>query len=239
MDRSISAFELATTLTVQNRLYVGTAREGGGSCSQELVDAFAGDGAAAQDLAGTYSVASAFMAGDVVNFRYGDLAYTRGERELLKRLRLTALLALVLVLLLFSETGVRYLLMSRDIATLDRSIGSIYREIFPSRKKSVDPVGEVRAEIRRLGQDGSGHKVLPVLKTLAELKGSDISGLYEIEIDGANVRLKGDAKSVQAANEFKTRSSAFFTNAEVSELKTRGDGGVSFVFRGVAGEVGE
>lgn len=240
MERSISAFELATGLPVQNRLYVGTAREGGGgNCGQGLTDTFAGDSVAAHDLAGAYAVAAAFMAGGIVNFRTGDLACTRGERELLKRLRLTGVLALTLVLLLFSEAGVRYWLASRDVASLERSIYSIYREIFPSRKKPVDPVGEVRAEIRRMGRDGSGRKILPVLKRLAELKGGDISGLYEIEVEGAAVRLKGDAKTAQAVNDFKLRSAEFFSNPEVSEFKTRGDGGVSFVFRGVAGEAGE
>lgn len=236
-ERSVAAFELAGGGQVQTRLLIGAVKEHTASLSQELSDAFSGDSAAALDLASAYGVARAFVAGQLVNFRTGDLSYTRRERELFKRLRITSLLALILVALLFGELAVRYWLASRDIDSLDRSIGSIYREIFPSRTRPVEPVGEVRAELRRMGQDGPAHKVLPLLKGVAELKGVDIAGFYEIEIDGGSVRLKGDARSAQSAYDFKARSASLFTNPEVSELKSRSDGGISFVFRGIAGEV--
>lgn len=240
IDRSISAFELSTGLEVGGRLFVGAARnEGAGICCRELTEAFAGDSNASLDIAGAYAVAGALVSGNLVDFRAGALAYTRGKRELLRKLRLTAMLAMILVLLLFVETGVRYWLLSRDIASLERSIHSLYADIFPSRKKSVDPVAEVRGEIRRMTQNGAGRRVLPVLKSLAELKGTGISGFYEIELDGSNLRLKGEGKTVQEVNDFKRRSAAVVANPELSELKTKGDGGVSFVFRGIVRGVGE
>jgi general secretion pathway protein L len=48
-----------------------------------------------------------------------------------------------------------------------------------------------------------------------------------------NLRLKGDAKSV---NDFKSRAAKALTTAEISEIKSKSDGTVSFVFRGAMKE---
>jgi general secretion pathway protein L len=172
--------------------------------------------------------------------RRGELAYTAGREKLRRKLRLTACLAAALILLLVAEVGLRYYLVTRDLNSLDNSIRTIFRQVFPSRKKSADEVAELRSEIKRLGGGAaSGQSVLPVLKKLAELKGSDITGFYETEIEGGQLRLKGDARSVQAVNEFRTRAAAAFTGAEVGEIKSRPDGSVSFVFRATAKEEGK
>ncbi|GAM08759.1 gspL periplasmic domain protein [Geobacter sp. OR-1] len=227
--RTISAFELSRNETVAAIVRIGAASKPGDIPAAEIMDAFGNDTAAAGDIAGAYAVAKACVEGTVVNFRSGSLAYTAGQEKNLRRLRLTAILAAVLLLLIFSETGLRYFLVRRDIASLDASIGAIYREIFPARQKPRDAVGEVRSEIKRLSGTGSSQRVLPILRKLAELKGDDVSGFYETEIEGANIRLKGDAKS---GNDFKSRAAKVLATAEISEIKSKSDGSVSFVFRG-------
>jgi general secretion pathway protein L len=74
------------------------------------------------------------------------------------------------------------------------------------------------------------------LKRLAELKNDGIKGFYETEIDGNQLRLKGDAVSFQAVNDFKARAGSQFAAAEVGEIKSRPDGSVSFTFRGTLQE---
>ena len=65
----------------------------------------------------------------------------------------------------------------------------------------------LRSEIKRLSSGKSSSSTLSVLRALAEAKGEDVLGLFEAEIDGDQLRLKGDAKTFQAVNDFKARSS--------------------------------
>src|SRR6185369_10961765 len=154
------------------------------------------------------------------------------NEKMYRKLRLTMILAAAVVLLVFAESAVRFALAKRDLASLDGSIGAVYKEIFPTRKKPVDEVAEVRAEIRKLEGAKTSSNVLKLLKELAEAKGDDVTGLYEIEIDGPEVRLKGEARSFQAANEFKVRAAKVVDGGELSETKSRPDGSVTFAFRG-------
>jgi general secretion pathway protein L len=231
LTRTVSAFEISQNTTIPAVFRIGneTGDSNQTPLAVELMDTFSGDTVAARDMASAYAVAKACAEGTIVNFRSGSLAYTAGQEKNLRRLRLTAILAAGLVLLLFAEVGLRYYLVRRDIASLDASITAFYREIFPSRKKPQDAVGEVRSEIRRLSGSGGSQRVLPVLRKLAEIKGDEVSGFYETEIEGVNLRLKGDAKSV---NDFKSRAAKALATAEISEIKSKTDGSVSFVFRG-------
>jgi general secretion pathway protein L len=177
-------------------------------------------------------VAAAVAEGSAVNLRRGALAYTAGHEKLYRKLRLTVGLAALVALLLLGESGVRFAMAKRDLASLDASIKGMYQEVFPGRKKAVDEVGELRAEIRKLEGAKISSNTLKVLKDLAEAKGDTVNGIYETELDGQEVRLKGEARSFQAANDFKARAGKLFEGAELSDTKSKPDGSVSFAFRG-------
>lgn len=197
----------------------------------EFAATFSADPATPLDLAGAYALARACAYAEPVDFRRGSLAYTAGLAKARRKLRFTIFLAAALIVLLFAELGLRYFLVRKDLNSLNASIGSIYREVFPARKKAVDEVAELRSEIKRLGGAESGNSLLPVLKKLAELKGDEVIGIYETEIDGGEVRLKGDARSVQGVNDFRARAAGAFAGAELGEIKSRPDGSVGFTFR--------
>jgi general secretion pathway protein L len=198
----------------------------------EMAAVFGGDAVAARDLAGAYAVVRACALEEPVNFRSGDLAYTAGRKKALKKLRFTMILAAACVILLVAETGLRYFLVERDLASVNNSIRGIYRQIFPNRKKPIDEVAEVRAEIKRLGGGATTGSLLATLKKLSESKGDDITDFYEIELDGDQLRARGDARSIQAVNDFRARTAALFAGAGVGEIKSRPDGSVTFVFQG-------
>jgi general secretion pathway protein L len=235
LARTVAALELARDVKVEQVIsYARCAAESGAvaPATPGLAQAFGEDSHAAHDLSGAYAVAAAVADGSAINLRRGPLAYTAGNEKLYKKLRVTAILAAAVVLLFFAESGVRYYLVKRDLTSLDTSIKGIYKEIFPTRKKPVDEVAEVKGEIRRLEGAKTSSNVLKVLRDVAMAKGDDIGGIYETEIDGADVRLKGDARSFQAASDFKGRSAPLFDNGEVSEVKSRPDGSVTFTFTG-------
>lgn len=196
-----------------------------------LAQAFPGEGTALE-YAGEWALASASLRGEPVNFRHGRLAYTAERAHLKKKLRLTAVLAGVCILLLLGETGLRYYFARSDLDSLDKSILRIYREVFPNRAKPVDEVSELKAEIRRLGGGVAGQGVLRPLALLAGAKSDGILGIYEADIEGDTVRIKGDARSFQVAGDFKSSLSPHFESVDMDEVKTLPDGSVSFSLRG-------
>lgn len=185
-----------------------------------------------QQLAGLYAVARAGYAGTLPDFRRGELAWTAGEAKLRRKLILTGVLASSLILLLFISKGFQYRAAVADIASLDKSISVIYREIFPARPKAVDEISEVKGEIRKLAGIESSIGYLDLLKKLAEAKGNSINGLYEAEQEGRSLRIKGDARSAQAVNEFKAALAPLLDASELGEVKSRPDGTVTFRLTG-------
>ena len=237
IQQSLAALEIGGGIRVDRILFHG--RFGCGSCADlsptpvqleihsGLAAAFGSDATTAAELSGAYAVAHAAAFGEPVSFRTGPFAYTRNRDQFRKKLRLTAALAVAVVILLFGELGVRYFLVTKDLASLDSSIRTMYSSVFPNRKKAVDEVAELRSEIKRLNLGSAGSSALETMKQIALAKGDDISAVYELEIDGSQVRGKGDARTAQAAADFKTRTAKFLAGVEVSEIKTRPDGAMN------------
>ena len=226
--------EQAEDLKTMNGLPLEVARL---ELPDDLMSTFRTDGAF-QQLAGLYAVARACHAGDFPDFRRGDLAWTAGNEKLRRQLLVTAVLAMVVVALLFVHKAVQYRAARTDLASLNSSISAQYREIFPGRSKAVDELAEVKGELRKLTSVDSST-VLDILKKLAEAKGQTINGLYEAELEGHTLRIKGDARSAQGANDFKAAVAGLMASAELGEIKSRPDGSVSFTLSGQLREVGK
>lgn len=182
------------------------------------------------------AVALAYCSAEpVFNLRTGPLAWTGRSSQLLRTFRVPLLLAALLLVLLFAELGTRWYLLSADLNSLDRSIGKIYREVFPTRKKPVDESAELKAEIRRLESSGSSLQTLAFLKLLADAKGDGVSGLTEVELDEARFMVKGDARSSADVTSFRQRLGDREWNVDQPELTTRPNGTVLFTLRGSRG----
>jgi len=189
-----------------------------------------------QQLAGLYAVARASFAGTLPDFRQGELAWTAGDAKLRKKLILTGILAAAVILLLLVNKGLQYRAAAADMSSLNKSIAAIYRETFPTRAKAVDEISEIKGEIRKLAAVENSSGYLDILKKLAEAKGSSINGLYEAELEGRNLRIKGDARSAQAVNEFKAAPAPLLATTEWGDVKSRPDGTVGFSLTGTLKE---
>ena len=237
LDATITTLELAKDIRVETVFILGTITLDSALAltplplNAQLTSAFSGDAAVAADLASQFAMAQELASGEPVNLRRGPLSFTKTRDKFRKKLRITWGLLALLLLLVFAEAGVRYFLATRDIASLDSSIRVIYKEVFPTRTKAVDEVAELKAEIKKLGATGA-EGVLAVLKQLTEAKGDEPREIYEVDFDGSQVTGRGYDRTAQKVNEFKLKAAALFSGFEVSEIKSRPDGTVSFAFRG-------
>lgn len=232
---TLSALELSGQVCPERLFLLGELEPGGETAAQvETLPAPPDQGLlfknqqAFNRLAGLYAVAKAAAAGDLADMRRGELAWKSGEEKLRRKLMVTALLVLVAAVLLLVSKGLQYRAAQRDLASLNSSISSIYREIFPTRAKAVDELSEVKGEIRKLSGLEGEASFLDMLKLAADAKGTTINGLYEAEFEGRSIRLKGDARSAQAVNEFKAALGTVLAQVVLGEVKSRPDGSVTF-----------
>lgn len=189
-----------------------------------------------RQLAGLYAVARASHAGTLPDFRQGELAWTAGDAALHRKLLLTGILTATVIAMLFVNKALQYRTAAADISSLNKSITAIYRDIFPARAKAVDELSEIKGEIRKLAGIESSSGYLDLLKKLAEIKGISINGLYEAELEGRTLRIKGDARSAQAVNDFKAVLAPLLASSELGEIKSRPDGTVTFSLSGTLKE---
>jgi general secretion pathway protein L len=204
----------------------------------ELAETFAGKGDYGR-LVGLYAVARACLSNELPDFRRGDLAWTAGDDKLRQKYILTAILVAVIIVLLFGVKLLQYRQATSDLVSLNSSITKIYREIFPGRTKAVDELAEIKGEIRKLtGADSSGS-IIDIMKKVADAKGNTINGIYELEVEGRNLTIKGDARSSQAVNEFKNALQPLAGSIELGEVKSRPDGTVTFTMTAAIREAGK
>lgn len=189
------------------------------------------DDASRLHLSSSAALAYAVVAGSMLNFMQGELASTKSAESFKKGVRLSAILALLIIIALFSEIAIRWQFITRDLRAVDRSITGLYKEVFPERK-AVDEAAELKAEIRRLSGSGGDAGALTLLKSFAEGMNDGVIGFTEIEVDAATVRARGDARSLQAVNDLKSRLAPAFTDLAVTESRIKPNGEVSFALRG-------
>lgn len=187
---------------------------------------------AEQGMAALCAVALACQAGDLPDFRRGGLRWTAGSAKARKRLMVTAGLFITAIVLLFVYQGIQYRTACNDIESLNRSIAAQYREIFPNRPKAVDELAEIRGELKKLAGSRSESSILDVLKKLAEARGTAIQGLYEAEIEGNAVRVKGEARTAQDVQAYRSALAGVLAGVEPGEIKSRPDGTVTFSLTG-------
>lgn len=184
-------------------------------------------------LLSPYAVAMAYSKADpLFNLRTGALAWTGRSSRLLRTFRVPLILLTVLLVLLFTELGIRWRLLATDLTALDNSIGKIYKDVFPDRKKAMDESAELKAEIKRLEANASSLHPLPFLKLLSEAKGDGISTITEIDLDESRFMLKGDANSAVDVTTFRQRLMGSAYNPDQPEITTRPNKSVLFTLRG-------
>ena len=179
------------------------------------------------------AVGRAYRAGTLLDFRRGGLAPPgRAKRQRFRRILLLSLVACV-CLIMIGDGFWRYRSAHARLASLDKAVLGVYRELFPSRSRAGDELAEARAELKRLGGSrGMESALLPLLKSLADLRGDAPLLLQEVETDGPALLLRGEARSVAQVEGFRTRIGGIIRIGDPPQITTRADGAITFTLRG-------
>ena len=245
LERTLATLELTRNLQVDRVLLLDPLLLPFAATSERPIEPFplpdalktpvSQDGLAPLTLAAPFATALAVCFGEPFNLRTGPLAWKQKNKRLLRTIRLPLILACVAAVLLLAEAGTRWYLLARDIASLNSSIGKIYRESFPNRKKAVDEAAELKAEIRRLEGNSLSPVILPFLRLLTEQKSAEINGFSEIDYDGSRFKVKGDARTSAAISTLRQKLVTAGWQVEQPEITSRPEGTVLFQLKGTRG----
>ncbi len=164
-----------------------------------------------------------------MNFRQGELAYRRDLAELGRRLRPTAALAAVALLLFAGSVGTRVVVENRRAAALEARARALYQEAFPGQPPPQSVVAGLRNALRDaheratfLGVYGGNLSALDVLTEISARVPVDLKVVVEeLSIDGKVVRISGHTPSFEAVDRLRAELAKFpaFGEIRVSEIQ--------------------
>lgn len=165
-----------------------------------------------------------------INLRQEELSYKGDVERLRKSVRITALLALILLILLCSDMATRLLSLKKENVMLAREINTIYRDAFPEDKKIIDAMRQFNGNLKALRGEKiilTGMPLLDILLNVSQLKNQNIT-IYGFNADGRNIFLKGTAATFEDVDSFKKSLSSSFMDVKVMDSKAAPDKKINF-----------
>jgi type II secretory pathway component PulL len=165
-----------------------------------------------------------------INLRQDELFYQGDIERLKKKLRLTAVLSIIILIILSTSSGLSFINLNKEQKSLNNKIESIYRGVFPEDKKIVDVGRQFKGKMNTLIKKKealAGIPVLDILRNIAVKKDRKIT-LHGFNSDGKNLIIKGAAKSFEDVESFKNTLATEFKGVKVMDSETSADKQIIF-----------
>jgi type II secretory pathway component PulL len=170
-----------------------------------------------------------------INLRKGEFQYTGNIEDIAKKLRLTTIL-LILILLAFSTGNLKSLLQIKDEnSILSRKTYEIYRNAFPADKRVIDPVRQFRGKVNQMMKKREVFGSRSVIDTLKEISGiigmpgvSREIRLREFRSGQEGILIKGTAGTFEDVEALRNRLSSHYEDVKVLDSSLSPDSRVDF-----------
>jgi len=175
--------------------------------------------AAVSDAAIRAEAARQEVSGPLINLRRDELAYMGDVVKLVGKLRMTAVLVLILLIVLAANSTFRFMTLKKEHKLFTDEIDGIYRQVFPEDKKIIDTDRQFRGNMNMLIKKKTalgGVPVLDIMKDIAEQNNKNVT-LHEFSADGKNIIIKGTAKSFEDVEALKNKIAALFKEIKVTD----------------------
>lgn len=169
-----------------------------------------------------------------LNLRTGPFVYTRDTEKMWRRLKKTAVIAIVLALVINADLLFRTVTNRREVSVIKREMRDHYAGLFPDEKRIADELYQMKSHIKDMKEKGDlllGVNPLQFLMDLSEKKSDDVA-YNEIDLEKGLIKLKAEAVSMEAIDQAKVRLSKYLSDVSVSEVKPAANG--KFFFTAVA-----
>jgi len=170
------------------------------------------------------------IASPAINLRTGPFAYTRDLDRTKKKLRVTAVLAVLLALTINSDLLFRAIKARDEASSIRREMRALYTGLFPNEKRITDELYQLRSHMKEIKERGDAMIGVYPLRFLLDLSKRAMQGitLYEISLDKDLIRMKGDAAGMDSIGRMKTGLSEYLTDVTVSDIKPSAGGRIAF-----------
>jgi type II secretory pathway component PulL len=156
-----------------------------------------------------------------VDFRKGEFAHTADTEKAKKSLRVTASLAILLLLLFLADTTLNIISAKRENQGLRDDIRKTYQTMFPGEKRITSEGYQLKAHLKELkDKEGSfiGVSPLQVLRAITRISSPGLS-LNEISVEKDIIILKGECSSLSDVQRIKGELEDILAGVSISDTK--------------------
>jgi hypothetical protein len=165
-----------------------------------------------------------------INLRRGEFAYTRTIEETKKSLKVTAILAILIMAVLAAGLLFNIISTRTETGHLKKEMRREYQALFPEEKNIVNELYQLKSHIKELRETEQlliGVSPLDLLIGLSRIDRHN--GLFnEITTQNGIVTLKGEAPSLSDVQDIKVELEQFFDDVTISDSKTSAGGAMIF-----------
>ena len=174
------------------------------------------------------------MKAPVIDLRRDEFSFTRDIQKTKKSLRITALLAVIIALVLSAGILVKLVSARYEIASLKNDMRKKYQEMFPGEKNIMNELLQVKSHLKELkGKEDLlvGINPLNVLSRLSQLERHGVV-FNEITAGKDQIIMKGEAPSLSDIQELKGKLESLFNEVTLSDSKASAQGRMLFTITG-------
>ncbi len=165
-----------------------------------------------------------------INLRIGQFAYRKDAERTGKALRITTILASLLVLVVLTSIVFQTVMIKKELATKTSDMRGSYSSLFPGDKKTIDVLNQLKSHMREIEEKNDTLTGIPTLQFLTDLsKRRESHTVYtDIQIEKNLIKMKAETGSIDDLSKIKTKLSEFLPDVSITDVKTSAHGKILF-----------
>lgn len=165
-----------------------------------------------------------------INLRIGQFAYRKDAEKTGRALRVTVVLAFLLALVVHASMMFQVIMIKKDLTTIKSDMRDSYSGLFPSDKKTIDALNQLKSHIREIEEKNDALTGIATLKFLIDLSKTRESYIVytDIQIEKNLIKMKAETGSMDDLSKIKMKLSEFLPDVSISDVKSTAHGKIIF-----------
>ncbi|HYA13987.1 MAG TPA: hypothetical protein VEF33_06575 [Syntrophales bacterium] len=165
-----------------------------------------------------------------INLRTGQFTYRKDAERTGKALRITAILAFLLALIIHAGTMFQAIMIKKEVSTITSDMRGSYSSLFPGEKKTIDVLNQLKSHLREIEEKNDTLTGIAALQFLMDLsKRRESHTVYtDIQIEKGLIKMKAETGSMEDLSKIKMKLSEFLPDVSITDVKISARGKVLF-----------